>query len=350
MNIIEYVKQLSNDKVNFENEVDALALAMVSYFSFEEYFNKNILPIKLKDIHIGFDLNTITNPLIREHVDLLLSLIASPKFNEITLIDFDFSFDIENEKQFAAMSFQYDETIFVSLRGTDFSVVGWKEDFNMSYSAEIPAQIETVQYLNRLIEQYPQFLIIAGHSKGGNLAVYGSANCSDPDRILKVFNFDGPGFRQEILQTQQYKNILPKVTKIIPRASFIGYLMDTEEQEKIIDSNNISFFQHNAFEWKIEDDHFIELEQASESMMYLNNKLSTWFESISDEDRKHFVDEFYAQFQKLNITSVEDVNKFINVDTFKNVWALQKEMDPETKKFFDNLLWQFIGQLLDFRN
>ena len=56
--------------------------------------------------------------------------------------------ETEQEKQFSAITvLMPDDTIYVSFRGTDNTIVGWKEDFNMSFKSHIASQISAKEYL-----------------------------------------------------------------------------------------------------------------------------------------------------------------------------------------------------------
>ena len=169
--------------------------------------------------------------------------------------------EVENEKQFSAITIiMPDNTLYVSFRGTDNTIVGWKEDFNMSFKSHIASQISAKEYLNMIAELYPNKKIrVGGHSKGGNIAVY-SAIFATPqirDRIINVYNNDGPGFCEDILETQEYQEMINKVHTYIPQSSIIGRLMNHKEKYTIIESTQKGIMQHDLYSWQILGKEFI---------------------------------------------------------------------------------------------
>ena len=161
--------------------------------------------------------------------------------------------------QFAAMTFDLpDGSSYIAFRGTDATIVGWKEDFNMAFQYPVPSQAEAADYLNEAARHCRGKLYVGGHSKGGNLAVYAAANCR-PDvsaRLARVFSHDGPGFLEQALQSEAFRQVLPKIEKTLPQSSMIGMLLEHQENYKIVKSSSISIWQHNPFSWEINGDDF----------------------------------------------------------------------------------------------
>lgn len=131
----------------------------------------------------------------------LFALAASPRFRAVEVGLYLSEFDPAREMQFAAMTFFYrDAFAFVGFRGTDESIVGWKEDFNMAYAMPVPAQDQASRYLATAAPHLPERIIVGGHSKGGNLAEYAAlhAPADVQNRIVRVYNLDGPGFKEDV--------------------------------------------------------------------------------------------------------------------------------------------------------
>ena len=149
-----------------------------------------------------------------------------------------------NEEQFSAVTILMPNgMIYVSYRGTDNTIVGWKEDLNMSFKELVPAQTTAKNYLNKIAEKYKdKQIIVGGHSKGGNLAVYAAAYCEPKiqDRIIKVYNNDGPGFCDKVVNSEEYNRILNKVHTYIPKSSIIGRLLNHKEETTDLKGSNIS--------------------------------------------------------------------------------------------------------------
>lgn len=345
MNLIDYVTQENDSEINLLNEVDALVLTMASYFEFEKVITIDQCPIKVNTIDYKGLLEANTSRLRRQHNLLIQSLITSKRFEPLVIIDFRSDLDLELEKQFAAITFRVNDKIFVAFRGTDFSPVGWKEDFNMSFSKDVPAQQSALEYLNHTAAKLKQPLILGGHSKGGNLAVYAGALSDSSSSIQKIFNFDGPGFRTEFIQTKPYQDALLKTVKYVPHASIVGSLLDSDILPIIVESKNFSIFQHNAYEWVIDKTHFVQREEVTSTSKHFSTSLQEWMEEIPDEKRKYVIDEIYEGFKQLNIDSLEDIWAFLSLDTIKNVFKIHSQADPEFKEEVGTLLKQFIKQM-----
>lgn len=348
MNIIDYINSNPEKPLDLTNEVDALILSMASYFEFEDILELNPLPIAIKDLNVQEKIDENTSKLRRQHNELILALINSPRFNEIMILDFEATFDIDHEHQFAGITFKTNDELFVAFRGTDFSPIGWKEDFNMSFTDSIPAQHSAINFLNKQLDNYDFPITVGGHSKGGHLSVYASAFCSNQERIRKVFNFDGPGFNQSVLETQEYKTILYKTVKYIPRASIIGLLLESEEFPIIIDSRLFGFLQHDAFEWRItENGHFIYKENLTASSQRLSQSLQTWSKGIDNEKREYVINQLFGAFNQLGIESLEDTKKIFSFETIKKTLDLHNNADPEFKDELNGLISSFVKLFLE---
>ena len=73
----------------------------------------------------------------------------------------------------------------ISFRGTDDTIIGWKEDFNLS-TGVVPAQKGPYEYLQKISEHTDGMLRVGGHSKRWKpFAIYGSVMCkSAHEKIL----------------------------------------------------------------------------------------------------------------------------------------------------------------------
>ena len=216
-NIFDYIDwrgDLSFNQSSF-NEIDNLILSRVSYFPFDGLISENET-ITIKEAYSRFqklDLSHI-HMLQKEDIDLFPAIAYSKRFGELYIKNYISKRDIEAEKQFSAITFLLpDGTIYVAYRGTDNTLIGWKEDFNMSFMESIPSQEEAKKYLNNVASENSDKLRIGGHSKGGNLAVYAAAFCNDEikPRIMEVYNNDGPGFFDSIISTAEYQSISGKI-------------------------------------------------------------------------------------------------------------------------------------------
>ena len=242
-NIFDYLnwRDIPIEKVE-QNEVDNLILSRASYFPFDGVL-ENEEKITLKEAYDRF-LKIKKKPhfLQKEDKKLFAILSCSTRFKDIFVYNYINKIDSLEEKQFSAITFFLPvDTIYVAFRGTDDTLVGWKEDLNMTYSEYVPAQEDAVKYLEDIARKTKGPIIVGGHSKGGNLAIYASAFCKESikKRIIKIYNNDGPGFSKKIVENVKYKNIVEKVHTYIPQTSIIGRLLNHTGKANIIKSTQL---------------------------------------------------------------------------------------------------------------
>ena len=240
-NIFDYMqwRDLEITKQVEFNEIDNLILSRLSYFPLDGLFIDNE-KIQLNQIYKKYKERRIVGHILqKEDLKLFPILASSIRFGNILLSDYINKIDSKLEKQFSAITIYLpDETMYVAFRGTDNTIIGWKEDFNMSFSKLVPAQTDAVNYLESVAKKYKNRIRVGGHSKGGNLAVYAAAFCNKhvKDKIINVYNNDGPGFCDEVVNSEQYKEIIDRVHTYIPQTSIIGRLLNHEEETIILKS------------------------------------------------------------------------------------------------------------------
>lgn len=230
-----------------------------------------------------------------------------------------------------------DDTIYVAYRGTDTSIVGWKEDLYMSFSDLIPSQIDAVSYLEYISKKIKKPIRVGGHSKGGNLAVYAVAFCSKSiqDKIINVYNNDGPGFSEKVIKTEGYKNIVKKVHTYIPQTSIIGRLLNHKEKTTILKSTQTGIMQHDLYSWQVLGDKFIKTE-ITNSSEFIDKTITKWLSEVNTEQRKIFIDNLFDILQSTKATTIDEMgnNWFLNAKTmvksYKNLDGKSKEIMTKT--------------------
>ena len=222
-------------------------------------------------------------------VQLLMLAGRSERFGGVEISGYTTRLSQAKEQQFAAAVFTLPDGVrFIAFRGTDDSIVGWKEDFNFSYMTETPAQKLAAEYLEA--NAGSGAVMAGGHSKGGNLAVYSAAKCSDEvrGRLSAVYSFDGPGFRDETANSEEFKRVMPLVTSIIPESSLIGQLLTEGAEHTIVRSSGTGVMQHNAFTWEVKRNRFVRAEELSGFGTFINRTVNGWLSELNDEDRRMF--------------------------------------------------------------
>ena len=340
MELLDYL-QWRNDvplSVSPFNEVDNVIFSYLSYIDFRDLKEDWNGFFDLKEFFQDFcekhSLEEIqTTGEFTERAPLLLQeMMAGERFSATKVGYYAEDFDKDKVKQFAALVFLLpDGRNYISFRGTDKTITGWKEDFLLSCQSETAGAKEAVAYFNKIAPVLEGELILGGHSKGGNFAMYAAAFCEAEykKRIVQVYNNDGPGFREEVIQTPEFQEILPKISTIAPQSSIIGQLLSNPAKQHVIHSTAKGILQHDAMTWEAEKDTLVssELDELSE---YTKTTLGSWLESMDDETRESLCT---TAFSLIESTKSETFIEFSG-NLMKNMETIWKEMGklPEEKK------------------
>lgn len=282
------------------NAVDALLFSSLSYIDYGgvmEFQTKTT--VLLRDAADDFFSMSEPESKVRVENDLELLRMAahSTRFGESRITLYRDTLIPEQETQFAAVTFLLDDgSAFVAFRGTDYSLVGWKEDFNMSFRQTVPAQLQAVRYLREVAAEYPVPMRLGGHSKGGNLAVFAAARCGPliQKQILEVYNNDGPGFTDYMMGDPGYLAMVPRIQTYIPQSSVIGMLLEHEEPYRVIKSRSVSLLQHDPYNWEIMGPGFITVKEISKDSRFLDAAIKAWFAEMTDQERSQLVDVMFT--------------------------------------------------------
>ncbi|MBQ9519559.1 MAG: DUF2974 domain-containing protein [Firmicutes bacterium] len=339
-NILDYIDwrgDLTFEKDPF-NEVDGLILAQLSYIIFDNVLHEDFdHPITVRKASALYDPDKVDEKLkfySFEKDNLLLPAMASSKrFGNILLTGYADKTDLKEALQFCAVTCIFpDGRKFISFRGTDGSIAGWREDFNLSYMTGSPSQLLAAEYLDKNFTAEDR-LILGGHSKGANLAIYASVFCREElvKCIEKIYDYDGPGFRKDVTQTRRYKKIMNKITAIVPQTSMVGQLLDTFVTNKIVNSDENGIFQHFSYSWQVKRTRFDYADQYSRTGRYLNKVMDTWLAELDDETRKIVTDSLFDVIQasqKETLTEIEN-NKF---SSYTAILKAITKLSPERQK------------------
>ena len=236
------------------------------------------------------------------YADLFDEMKDSPRYGGICIELMRVMTDKEKVVQFAAVTFRLDEeSAMVVFRGTDSSLIGWKEDFKYSYLRSWPSHALAQEYLTAVAPLLPEKIYVGGHSKGGNLAVFAAAQAAPPiqSRIARVYNFDGMGFRPAFYRTEGYAGIRDKVCKLVPAESLIGMLFAPERSFRIVESYEHGFLQHDLMNWKIKEGKFVLQENFEKKHLRRINRLNRWIKSFTARERKELIDLLFRSFGEL---------------------------------------------------
>ena len=347
-NVCDYVKwrgDITLEQSKF-NEIDNLILSRFSYFPFDKIIEENEI-VTIKELSRRFQKQDVTKlPILwKDDVDLFPLIGESKRFGELLATKYINKIDPEQEKQFAAITvLMPDDTIFISYRGTDNTIVGWKEDLNMSFKSHIASQLSAKKYLEMIAKEYPDKKIrIGGHSKGGNIAVYAATFVSQEikDRIINVYNNDGPGFCDDVIETPEYHEMIKKVHTYIPQSSVIGRLMNHREKYTVVESVQKGIMQHDLYSWQVLGTKFITLEEVTNGSEFVDKTIKEWLENVEPEKREQVID---VVFDILNATDAQTMKEIKNnwFTSARTMMASYKNIDNETK----DMIWKAVGELL----
>ena len=343
-NIFDYMnwRDLKLEQVEF-NEIDNLILARLSYFPFDGYVQEGE-EITIKEAYQRYQkVGTTGRILQQEDIDLYPILANSTRFGNMKLCHYMNKIDPVQEKQFSAITILLEDgTMYVAYRGTDNTIVGWKEDFNMSFSELVPAQTDAVSYLEKVAKQYKRKIRVGGHSKGGNLAVYAAAFCSAKiqKRIINVYNNDGPGFCDKIINSESYQKIINKVHTYIPQTSIIGRLLNHQEETTILKSTETGIMQHSLYSWQVLGGEFVK-DELTNSSEFIDKTITNWLKQVTPEQREKFIDTI---FEILNTTQAQTLSD-IRTKAFTNAKTMVKtyqNLSQEDKKVMTKTIEEFL--------
>ena len=268
--------------------VDNLILSQLSYCGFEEAE----LPCPLK-----FLTGRVTYGVMAENNEKLFRLAAgSRRFGETIPLLYVNEVDDGLIKQFSSVTFLLtDGTAYASFRGTDSTLVGWREDFMLAFDCPVPAQRRAVKYLNEVSRILNCPIRAGGHSKGGNLAMYAAAFCSEETReeLTEVYCNDSPGFEKEILESEGFRRILPICRRYVPETSIIGMLLENDAAYTVIDTNAVGFAQHNPYTWKVRGGEFVTKEELNAAGGFVNECVSGWLDRMDARKRRCLTDTLF---------------------------------------------------------
>lgn len=320
-------------------EVDSLILSWLSYLRFPAQFRTLATEtgMYMRDLLCAeyFDemLDGVNSP--DKTLELLKAVGTSPRFRGIRLFCFEQEIDHDSSTQFAAITYEIaPETYYIAFRGTDSTLIGWKEDMQLALSGPIRSQEKACQYLQDLAERFPGTYLTGGHSKGGNLAVYAAAKCRKEirPRIARVYSHDGPGFLPETLDDAGFREIRERIHKTIPQSSLIGMIFEQECAYHIIKSWETGVAQHNPFSWQIVNGSFLYLDELTANAKLAYTSINRWISHMTQEDREKFIRVIFEILEETGASSFHE----LGADLRKNIPIIVKKtasLDKATGKF-----------------
>lgn len=355
-NIMDYISwrgDLSFEQSQF-NEVDNLILACFSYV--------NLDGISAVTKQKGIGLKKLTKEFMKLHTMkeleadksfirlapfMMMEMAKSVRFGKCVVRNYVNDIVTEAEQQFAAMEIVLEDgTSYVSFRGTDDTIIGWKEDFNLS-TGVVPAQKRAIEYLQKISEHTDGMLRVGGHSKGGNLAIYGSVMCkSAHEKILEIYSNDGPGFSREFQELPETKEMMPKIIRIIPEYSIIGTLLEHEKEPVIVASSSKGLLQHDAFSWEVQGPALVRRDSLNKTALRFIEILHKWIDGMDTEQKRLLIEDLFATLQASGYENLSEVQS----GGLKSLAAMVKRVEkfaPESRGMMQELLTAICGGWLE---
>lgn len=325
------------------NEVDSMILARFSYLRFD----KITMNSKETIGSISNKMKELKNEefLYNGDKELITNLGKSERFKNMLVTDYVKVNDKEAEKQFGAVTIHIsNKEMYISYIGTDNTIYGWKEDFNMSFMDDVPCQISGKEYAEKIASKYPnKKMRIGGHSKGGNVAIYSAITLpkETQNRIIKVYNYDGPGFSKEIINKYGSNKVIKKIETYIPQDSVIGRILNHKEKITISLSTEKGIYQHDIYSWQVLGSDMIKSEKNTRMSEDINKSITEWLETTTTEQRKIFIDSIFELFYSTDADTFGDMSKSFSTN-FPKVMKEYRNISTEDRKIMSEMIRVFV--------
>lgn len=349
MNLFDYLDwrgDLTFKQDSF-NSVDALALSHIIYLHFQDLIDEDFsnpvklseLAVKLKEtpdyedrVQLGLGINPLTD-------DLFFKLVEHKRFKDVLITGFRCIYDEVKCEQFAAATFIADDVAYISYRGTDDTIIGWKEDFLTSYMETIPSQADALKYFYDVCDALKNQIVLIGHSKGGSMALYTSVYSDEEHqkRINKVYNLDGPGFVKEFFEKDSFKRIEDRLVNIYPEDDYVGMLQNHGNNFKIIKAASHGLGQHDPLKWQCIGNDFVNGKGFTKQSQFFNKAINDWAVSMTNDEKHRMVDALFSIYLASGCKTNYELSKNL-LPASKGIIKAFNDMDKDTKKEVKRLI------------
>lgn len=293
----------------------------------------------------------------------------------------------------------YSGALVVAFRGTDNTLVGWKEDFNMAFRCPIPAQESAEEYLLSIAKRSSKKrynlhkavprIIVAGHSKGGNMAVYAamklnsgnlnscklkpgkmkldklssgkldsgnknknsadknssnsnSANNILCDRLERVYSMDGPGFASDVINIDIFSDLVPKIEKIVPSSAFIGLLMPEGLPYKVTEADSIGLMQHFGMYWQVKNGDFSYCNSVTKRSLAVSKVVNRWMSGFDFDERQRRIESVYNALSSLGYPTFDEISSHWS-EMLPKLWYMTSHIDDKSRSLLIDVLAAIAG-------
>lgn len=338
------------------NEIDGLILSELSYIDYLSLSSP--IPKTINEAASIWSKTSVRDLVHKDEIvrslayNLLLHAGQSKRFGSLTLEDFVYEVSIQDNSQFGALKYlDKDRELFIAFQGTDLHVVGWKEDFALSYLPMIPSQEKAREYLFYHLQGLEEPIYIGGHSKGGNLAIYSAIFQEESlqDKIKGIYNYDGPGFNSQILEEPGYLRISSKIHTYLPEDSLVGLLLHRLEEEIVIGASCKGLKQHLGYYWKLEKN-FFQRAKLSKDAKKFALVLDRTLDQLDDTQRKKLTDAVFSLFGEDMENNLLIGTTSYNLRKFQQALYQLTKLSPESKKLLLDVVVSLLRHRMDLKN
>lgn len=331
-NIINYIKkygELDFNELEF-NELDALIFVQLAYSDINK---ANLeLPFCIKKL-IDQDIDSMVekNMLNYNDKNTIRLISKSKRFSNLKILDITDINNVKKNEQFYAITIEINDKILVSFRGTDTTFNGWIESLSMSFDNEVPSQLRAKTYLKEIYEKYQKNIILCGHSKGGNLAVFAAStqNRSIQAKIIKIYDFDGPGFLPEFFERDDYSDISQKIYKFIPGSSIFGMMLESIGKTKVIESSAFFADQHFVYYWHVDEKKLKAIKEIDKFSKHTNTAINKWMQEFSDEERHKIIEQLFNLIEECGYKNMQEMNQ----NRLKSIISLKRMINENSEEY-----------------
>ena len=339
--ILDYLREYGDYSLEEKpfSDVDSLVISQLAYLKFDGIVpgpEEKRPPVSLQEIaaHADYDHLYADERYRRDNTALFMGALNGRRFGNLHLWNYVNLIEPERESQFSAVVCGFSGGLtYVVFRGTDENMVGWKEDLNLAFSEPVPGQLRSVPYLEQAARTIEGGFFVGGHSKGGNLAVYAAMYCEPAvrERIERIYNHDGPGFRPEVRQQGAWQEIEGRIHKTVPRSSMVGMLLYADIAYRVVESKTIGLAQHNPYTWLVKNGDFRMADEIRPGRRFVDQTLNEWILSLDQEQMHIFVDTLYGVVQASETDNLIDFTAHW-VQNVQKIGRAISEVDEETAK------------------
>lgn len=336
------------------NEVDSLVLSTLAYMNFAAtpFADRRDFKCSMTELESLVHADVLGGDMWDKSGGRRLMKLAAfgRRFGDLLLHDYEAKTDFDVGKQFMAITFSLtmaaDPVLYIAFRGTDDTFAGWKEDFELSFSRTLPSQIEAVAYVRRMAESYPgSQLILGGHSKGGNLAIYAALKSGESvrSRIAAVYDHDGPGFLPGTFADGERQAMVGIIHKSIPESSVVGMLLEEQYNGySVVKSRAHAIYQHDPLSWLVSGHNFDVVERVNDLSKYTNKVINDWLQKVGPARRRQFIDALFGVLASTGVDNFAELRRYL-VQNPRQAYNWLRNVDPEMRSVISQTLKELVS-------